>query len=400
MFFWANLYLWKRHVVYESRPRSVIITLNRKLYRIPEAVPPSAISLISAKQCRKVISQTGKFAFFVILSQNKRKIVATSRVSATDLSTQQKQVDKVVEEYSNILSSPTGVPLHYQVKHPIDLTPGASLPNGPVYRRSLLENEEIKRQIQELLNKGHIRPSSSPCGSPIVLVQKKDGTWQLCIDYRALNKITVINQYSIPRIDDFLDQLTEAKYFSKIDLKSGYHQVPIEQTDVWKTAFKSKEGLFEWLVMPFGLTNAPATFMRMMDDILRPFTNTFVVVYLDDILIYNKTWDEHLQHIQQVLHTLRQHKLYANLKKCSFGMDRVHYLGYIIDQHGVHVDPAKIQVIRDWPAPTTLNELRSFLGLANFYRRFVLGFSHIAWALSQINRRGGKAKFAWGRSQQ
>jgi hypothetical protein len=142
--------------------------------------------------------------------------------------------------------------------------------------------------------------------------------------------------------------------------------------------------------MPFGLTNAPATFMRMMDDILRPFTNTFVVVYLDDILIYNKTWAEHLQHIQQVLHTLRQHKLYANLEKCSFGMDRVHYLGYIIDQHGVHVDPAKIQVIRDWPAPTTLTELQSFLGLANFYHRFVLGFSHIAWALSQITRGGGK----------
>jgi hypothetical protein len=152
--------------------------------------------------------------------------------------------------------------------------------------------------------------------------------------------------------------------------------------------------------MPFGLTNAPATFMRMMDDILRPFNNTFVVVYLDDILIYNKTWAEHLQHIQQVLHTLRQHKLYANLEKCSFGMDRVHYLGYIIDHHGVHVDPTKIQVIRDWPAPKTLTELQSFLGLANFYRRFVLGFSHIVWALSQINRGGGKEKFAWGWSQQ
>jgi hypothetical protein len=152
--------------------------------------------------------------------------------------------------------------------------------------------------------------------------------------------------------------------------------------------------------MPFGLTNAPTTFMRMMDDILWPFTNYFVVVYLDDILIYNKTWEEHLQHIQQVLHTLRQHKLYANLEKCSFGMDRVQYLGYIVDAHGVHVDPTKIQVIHDWPAPTTLTELQSFLGLANFYRRFMLGFSHIAWALSQITRGGGKEKFVWGLSQQ
>jgi hypothetical protein len=196
-------------------------------------------------------------------------------------------MDKIVEEYEDIFTSPAGVPLHCQVKHPIDLTPGAPLPNGPIYRRSVLENDEIKRQIQELLQKGHIRPSSSPCGSPIVLVQKKDGTWRLCIDYRALNKITVRNRYPIPQIDDLLDQLKGAKYFSKIDLKSGYHQVPIKPSDVWKTAFKSKEGLFEWLVMPFGLTNAPATFMRLMDDILQPFTKSFVVVYLDDILIFS-----------------------------------------------------------------------------------------------------------------
>jgi len=169
-------YLWKCHVVYDYRPRSVIITLNRELYRIPEEVPPSVISLISVKQCRKVISKIGKFVFFVIHSQSERKIAATSRASTADLSTQQKQVDKAVEEYSDIFSSPTGVPLHFQVKHPIDLTPGAPLPNGSVYRRSLLENEDIKRQIQELIHKGHIRPSSSPHGSPIVSVQKKDGT--------------------------------------------------------------------------------------------------------------------------------------------------------------------------------------------------------------------------------
>jgi hypothetical protein len=191
-------YLWKHHVVYESRPHSVIITLNRKLYRIPKAIPPSAISLISAKKCRKVISQTGNFVFFMILSQNERNIIATSRVSTAELSTQQKQVDKVMEEYSDIFSSPTRVPLHYQVKHPIDLTPDTLLPNGPVYLCSLLENEEIKRQIQEFLHKGNILPISSPCGSPIMLVQKKDGTWRLCIDYQALNKITVRNWYRFP----------------------------------------------------------------------------------------------------------------------------------------------------------------------------------------------------------
>jgi hypothetical protein len=152
--------------------------------------------------------------------------------------------------------------------------------------------------------------------------------------------------------------------------------------------------------MSFVLTNAPATFMRLMDNVLRPFTNSFVVVYLDDILIFNRTWEEHMQHIQRVLSTLRQHKLYANLEKCSFGMNRVQYLGYIVDEHGVHVYPANIQVIRDFPAPTTLTELQSFLGLANVYRQFVLGFSHIAWTLSQVTKGGGRANFVWGKEQQ
>ena len=171
-----------------------------------------------------------------------------------------------------------------------------------------------------MLHKFHIRSSSSPCGSLIVLVQKKDGTWILYIDYRALKNITFWSRYLIPHIDDLLDQLKGEKYFSKIDLKSGYHQVPIEPSDVWKTAFKAKEGLFEWLVMPFELTNSPTTFMRIMDDILQPLTNSFVVVYLDDILIFSQTWEEHLHHIRQVLQTLRQHKLCANLEKCTFCM--------------------------------------------------------------------------------
>jgi hypothetical protein len=252
-----------------------------------------------------------------------------------------------MEEYKDIFVSPTGVLKHYQVKHPIDLTLDAPLPNGPVYRCSLMENDEIRHQIHELLQKGHIKPSFSLCGSSIVLVQKKDRTWRLCIDYRALYKNTVRNHYPIPRIDHHLDQLKGGNFFSNIDLNSSYHQVPIEPTDVWKTTFKSKEGLYKWPVMPFGLTNATYTFMRLMDDVLRPFTNSFVVVYLDDILIFSRTWEEHMRHIQQVLSTLRQHKLYANLEKFSFGMNRVQYLGYIVDENGVHVDPAKIQVIRD-----------------------------------------------------
>eukprot|EP00253_Pinus_taeda_P022190 PITA_22190 len=184
-------------------------------------------------------------------------------------------MDKVVEEYEDMFTSPAGVPLHCQVKHSIDMTLGAPLPNGPIYWCSVLENDEIKRQILGV----------------------------------------VAERYLIPRIDDLLDQLKGEKYFIKINLKSGYHQVPIEPFDVWKTTFKAKEGLFEWLVMTFGLTNAPATFMRLMDDILWPFTNSFVVVYLDYIVIFSQSWEEHLHHIRQVLQTLRQHKLCANLEK-------------------------------------------------------------------------------------
>eukprot|EP00253_Pinus_taeda_P031924 PITA_31924 len=235
-------YLWKRHAVYESRSRAIIITLGNQLYRIPEVAPPIAISLITTKQCSKLIYKTRKFYFLTICPQGKKKMVAgTSRQGPF---ARQLQIDKVVEEYENIFTSLVGVRLHYQVKHSIDLTPGVPLPNGPIYQRSVLENDEIKRQIQELLLKGHIRLSSSPCGSPIVLVQKKDGTWRLCIDYRALNKITVCNRYPIPRIDDLLDQLKGAKYFSKIDVKSSYHQVPIEPSNVWSTVFKAKEGVF------------------------------------------------------------------------------------------------------------------------------------------------------------
>jgi hypothetical protein len=167
----------------------------------------------------------------------------------------------------------------------------------------------VKKQLQQLLEQGVIRPSTSPCGSPIIIVPKKDGTWRMCIDYRALNKITLKNQYPLPRIDDLLDQLQHAKYFTKMDLKSGYHQVRVKEEDTWKTSFKTRQGLYEWLVMPFGLCNAPTTFMRLMNDVLRPYLDSFVIVYLDDILVYSATWEEHMSHLMQVLETLKKHQL-------------------------------------------------------------------------------------------
>jgi hypothetical protein len=212
----------------------------------------------------------------------------------------------------------------------------------------------------------------------VLLVPKKDGSWRMCVDCRAINNITIRYRYPIPRLDDMLDELSGAIIFTKIDLRSGYHQIRMKLGDEWKTAFKTKFGLYEWLVMPFGLTNAPSTFMRLMNEVLRPFIGLFVVVYFDDILIYSKSMEEHLEHLRAVFDTLRAANLFGNMEKCIFCTQRVSFLGYVVTPQGIEVDSSKIDAIREWPTPSTVTQIRSFLGLAGFYRRFVRDFSSIA----------------------
>eukprot|EP00253_Pinus_taeda_P016125 PITA_16125 len=254
---------------------------------------------------------------------------------------QQADLEKVVSEYDILFQECKGLPPKKEIVHDINFQQDAPLPNIGMYRLPALENVEIKKQVQELLDKGFIRPSTSPCGSPIILVRKKYGSWRTCIDYRALNKITIKNRYPLPHIDDLLDQLKEAIYFSKLDLHSGYHQVRVAEQYAWKTAFKTKQGLYEWLVMPFGLTNAPATFMRIMNDVLRPFLDDFDIVYLDDILIFNKTWEEHLKHVKPTLDVLKREKLYVKLSKCGFGKTSLNYLGHIVGGGELKIDLSK-----------------------------------------------------------
>jgi hypothetical protein len=209
----------------------------------------------------------------------------------------------------------------------------------------------------------------------------------MCVDCRAINNITVRYRHPIPRLDDMLDELSGANILTKSDLRSGYHQIRMKEGDEWKTAFKTKFGLYEWLVMPFGLTNAPSTFMRLMNHVLRPFVGKFVVVYFDDILIYSKTLDEHVEHIRCVLAVLREQKLYANLEKCTFCTDKVVFLGFVISGQGVEVDEDKIKDVRNWTPPQNVSQVRSFLGLAGFYRRFVKDFRTIAAPINELTKK-------------
>ena len=306
----------------------------------------------------------------------------------------------LLQEYEDIFpeEEPSGLPPLRGIEHQIDFIPGATLPNRPAYRANPEETKEIQRQVEDLLTKGKIRESMSPCAVPVIVVPKKDNSWRMCTDCRAINKITVKYRYPIPRLDDMLDELCGAVIFSKIDLKSGYHQIRIREGDEWKTAFKTKYGLYEWLVMPFGLTNAPSTFMRLMNHVLRVFIGKFVVVYFDDILVYSKNVEEHLDHLRAVLDTLRRESLYANFKKCSFCMDKIVFLGFVVSANGIEVEKDKVKAILDWPTPKNISEVRSFHGLASFYRRFVKNFSTIAAPLNEIVKK--EVGFHWGEKQQ
>ena len=219
----------------------------------------------------------------------------------------------------------------------------------------------------------------------------------MCVDYRALNKATVRNRYPLPRIEELLDRLGDARFFTKIDLRSGYHRICVHPDDVPKTAFRTRYGHFEFLVLPFGLTNAPATFMHLMHSIFREYLDTFVIIFLDDILVYSRSLEEHKMHVRQALEILREHKLYAKMTKCSFFQQEVEYLGHIVGSDGVKPDPAKIKAIKEWKQPENLKELRSFLGLAGYYRRFIQDFAKIATPLTNLTRK--KTPYKWTSSE-
>ncbi|KAL4366721.1 hypothetical protein GQ457_05G025250 [Hibiscus cannabinus] len=250
-----------------------------------------------------------------------------------------------------------------------------------------IELKELKKQLEELQDKVFIRPNTSPWGASVLFLKKKDGSMRLCIDYHQLNRVTIKNKYPLPRIEDLFDQLRDASVFSKIDLRSGYYQMKVKDVDVPKTTFLTRYGHFEFLVMPFGLTNAPAAFMDLMNRIFKPYLDKFVIVFIDDILIYSRNKDEHAEHLRIVLQTLRDRQLFAKFSKCEFWHSEVAFLGHVISTKGIMVDPKKVQTILDWRPPRNVGEVRSFLSLAGYYRRFVKGFSAIALPLTKLLRK-------------
>uniref|UniRef100_A0A1A8D4D5 Gypsy retrotransposon integrase-like protein 1 n=1 Tax=Nothobranchius kadleci TaxID=1051664 RepID=A0A1A8D4D5_NOTKA len=304
----------------------------------------------------------------------------------------------VPKEYFDLLQvfskdKASSLPPHRPFDCAIDLFPGAPLPSSRLYNISRPERECMEKYISESLSAGIIRPSTSPLGAGFFFVTKKDGTLRPCIDYRGLNQITVRNKYPLPLLSSTFEPVQDASIFTKLDLRNAYHLVRIKEGDEWKTAFKTPVGHFEYLVMPFGLTNAPAVFQSLVNSVLADFVNKFVTVYLDDILIFSRTPEEHSKHVRAVLHRLLENRLYVKAEKCEFHVPSVKFLGFVLESGRLGPDPEKVQAVQSWPTPTTRKELQRFLGFANFYRCFIKGYSQIASPLTQLT--SIKRPFVW-----
>ncbi|CAJ0968468.1 unnamed protein product [Ranitomeya imitator] len=300
------------------------------------------------------------------------------------------EVPEFLSDYQDVFEEPKSdaLPPHRDCDCAINLIPDSKFPKGRLFNLSVPEHAAMRSYVKESLEKGHIRPSSSPLGAGFFFVAKKDGSLRPCIDYRLLNKITVKFQYPLPLLSDLFARIKGASWFTKIDLRGAYNLVRIRQGDEWKTAFNTPEGHFEYLVMPFGLANAPSVFQSFMHDIFREYLDKFLIVYLDDILIFSDDWESHVKQVRMVFQVLRANSLFVKGSKCLFGVQKVSFLGFIFTPSTIEMDPVKVQAIQDWIQPTSLKSLQKFLGFANFYRRFICNFSSIAKPLTDLTKKG------------
>jgi len=357
-----------------------------------EAAPPLVNFAAAAISAKAVPAAIGRKAATRMLCKGAHALLVRPKIALNDAvpqsDEQDPQVGELLEEYADIFREVPGLPPQRPVDHTIPLVPGTPPVARPMYRLSPAELDEVKRQVTDLLAKGMVRPSTSPYSAPILFVGKKDGSLRMCIDYRGLNSGTVKNRYPLPRVDDLLDKLKGSAVFSSVDLQQGYNQIRIADSDIPKTAFRTPFGHFEYTVLSFGLVNAPATFQAVMDRIFRPYLDKFVVCYLDDILVYSKNIEEHLQHLRLVFDVLRREQLYGKLSKCHWARPQVEYLGHIVAADGVRMDPRKTAAVANWPVPRNVMELRKFLGLTNYFRKFIERYSCLVAPLTSLTRKG------------
>ena len=345
------------------------------------------------------VTTDDRFAYKVAASYTHSQAIAEQTALKEGEKSFEELVPPEFREFADVFSKPASerMPVRKPYDHAIDLQPGEVPPFAKVYPMPPAEQAALKDFIDENLRKGYIRPSKSPAAAPVFFIKKKDGSLRLVVDYRKLNAITVKNRYPLPLTGELVDQLARARVFTKLDLRWGYHNVRVKEGDEWKAAFRTKEGLFEPTVMQFGLTNAPATFQHMMNDIFKDLIGIYVIIYLDDILIFDEDPGKHAEHVREVLQRLRRHDLFCKPEKCEFNRTEVEYLGMVISEGQVRMDPAKVEAVKAWPDPVKLKDVQAFLGFANFYRRFIADFSRIVHPLTKLMKKG--AKWEWGAEQ-
>jgi hypothetical protein len=381
-------------ILWDFEKLQMEFTANDRKFVLRGAKTPN-LKLINNKSFAQAVHKGAQICFLAVTTAASPFVMPTCLALGTSASAvaMPSIIENLIVAYADIFEEPTALPPpRHGFDHKIPLKEGVEPFNLRPYRFSLMQKDVIDKLVQDMIAQGIVQHSTSPFASPTILVRKKDGSWRLCVDFRRLNDLTIKDRFPIPLIEDLLDELHGSVIFSKLDMRSGYHQLRMAPGEEYKTAFKTHSGHFEYLVMPFGLTNAPASFQSLMNHVFQPFLRKFVIVFFDDLLVYSHSIQDHYIHLRLIFQAIRDNHLFLNKSKCHFALPKVEYLGHFITQEGVSTDPVKIKAVSSWPIPQNLKQLRGFLGLAGYYRRFVKDFGKLAKPLTDLLK---KDSFIW-----